>query len=148
MTDERFDERIEVLGSGQATQASRSSMGRRPAGFVTWIDSSAAGDPVLHEEAYGIARLREGDWVLRLTLTTPGGETTAQEPTEQLETILAEVGSTKIRRHDGEQSDWYGERFKWDAPWNYNPWFSIASSLAFAVSMLALAWWRLKRIDF
>jgi ABC-type transport system involved in multi-copper enzyme maturation permease subunit len=36
----------------------------------------------------------------------------------------------------------------WDAPWRYNIVFSIGSSLVFLAAVLALAWWRLSRIDF
>lgn len=36
----------------------------------------------------------------------------------------------------------------WTAPWRYNIFFSIGSSLAFLALVLALAWWRLSRIDF
>jgi hypothetical protein len=42
----------------------------------------------------------------------------------------------------------YGERFGWRAPLPYNAWLSLGSTLAFAGLVLALAWWRLLRIDF
>jgi ABC-type transport system involved in multi-copper enzyme maturation permease subunit len=38
--------------------------------------------------------------------------------------------------------------FGWDAPLAYNIFFSIGSSLAFLAVVLAIAWWRLARIDF
>jgi len=42
----------------------------------------------------------------------------------------------------------YEHLLDWDAPLKYNIFFSIGSSLAFLLAMLALAWWRLSRIDF
>jgi ABC-type transport system involved in multi-copper enzyme maturation permease subunit len=42
----------------------------------------------------------------------------------------------------------YENRLGWNAPLKYNIFFSIGSSLAFLMAVLALAWWRLARIDF
>ena len=42
---------------------------------------------------------------------------------------------------------WYEKRFGWTSPWRYNAFFSIGSSLAFVLVMLALAGWKLGRID-
>jgi hypothetical protein len=46
------------------------------------------------------------------------------------------------------QDDWYEQTFSWTAPWRFNIFFSIGSSLAFVLAMLTLAWLRLRRIDF
>lgn len=43
---------------------------------------------------------------------------------------------------------WYTKTFSWTAPWKFNIFFSIGSSLAFAVLMLFFAWLKLRRIDF
>lgn len=43
---------------------------------------------------------------------------------------------------------WYAARLGWTAPWRFNAFFSLGSSLAFAALMLAVAAWRLSRIDF
>lgn len=50
-------------------------------------------------------------------------------------------------REEGPRS-WYEKRFDWNAPLPFNIWFSILSSLAFALAVLGLAGWRLARIDF
>jgi ABC-type transport system involved in multi-copper enzyme maturation permease subunit len=42
----------------------------------------------------------------------------------------------------------FENKLAWDAPLPYNIAFSIGSSLAFLIAVLALAWWRLARIDF
>jgi ABC-type transport system involved in multi-copper enzyme maturation permease subunit len=41
-----------------------------------------------------------------------------------------------------------GPPYGWTAPWRYNFWFSIATTLAFIAAVLGLAGWRLSRIDF
>lgn len=42
----------------------------------------------------------------------------------------------------------FQRRLAWDAPWPYNIWFSILSSLAFLAVVMGFAAWRLARIDF
>ena len=42
----------------------------------------------------------------------------------------------------------YEQRFAWGAPLPYNAWFSLASTVLFALVALAVGWWRLARIDF
>jgi len=42
----------------------------------------------------------------------------------------------------------YEERFQFDAPWRYNIFFSVGSSLAFVAVLLCLGWWKLSRIEF
>lgn len=48
----------------------------------------------------------------------------------------------------GGPEEWYARRFSWSAPLSSNIGFSIASSLLFAAVMLALAWAKLRKIDF
>jgi ABC-type transport system involved in multi-copper enzyme maturation permease subunit len=43
---------------------------------------------------------------------------------------------------------WYRNRFDWGSPLRYNIFFSIASSIAFCLFSLAVAHWRLSRMDF
>lgn len=43
---------------------------------------------------------------------------------------------------------WYESKFGWDAEWDYNAWVSIGTSFAFAIVMLLLACWRIRRMDF
>jgi len=44
--------------------------------------------------------------------------------------------------------EWYRKTFDWDAELKYNIFFSIGTTLAFILAMLALAWFRLRQIDF
>jgi len=45
-------------------------------------------------------------------------------------------------------NQWYESRFGWNAPWDFNAFVSIGTSLGFAIVMLLLARWRLSRMDF
>jgi ABC-type transport system involved in multi-copper enzyme maturation permease subunit len=42
----------------------------------------------------------------------------------------------------------YEKRFGWHSELKYNAWFSILSTLAFIVVVLAIGWWKLSRTDF
>ena len=44
--------------------------------------------------------------------------------------------------------EWYEEQFGWDSPWRYNAFFSIGTSLAFALLCLAASVFCLNRHDF
>ena len=44
--------------------------------------------------------------------------------------------------------NWYEEELRLNAPLPYNIFFSVGSSVAFALVMLLLGWWRLARIEF
>lgn len=48
----------------------------------------------------------------------------------------------------GNPVEWYNRKFQWDAEWKFNPFFSLATSLAFVAAALGLAWLRLRRISF
>ena len=48
----------------------------------------------------------------------------------------------------GDAEGWYHSKMSWTGDWRYNIWFSIGSSVAFALVCLVLGWLRLIRIDF
>jgi ABC-type transport system involved in multi-copper enzyme maturation permease subunit len=75
-------------------------------------------------------------------------ETEADLSDEERAAWTAEVlGEAGILNETG-SADWYGSRLGWDAELKFNLFFSLGSSLAFAVLVLLLGWWRLARIDF
>jgi ABC-type transport system involved in multi-copper enzyme maturation permease subunit len=49
---------------------------------------------------------------------------------------------------DLEPKEWYEKKFGWTAPFKYNAFVSLGTSIAFALILLGIAGWRLKRIDF
>lgn len=95
-----------------------------------------------------------GDWVLEVEFACgpQWGGSDDDAPSAERQEFLRERFLFGIRPVglQGPESiaTWHLDRFTWDAPLSHNIGFSIASSLAFIVLMLALAWWKLARIDF
>jgi hypothetical protein len=88
-----------------------------------------------------------GDWSYRIDLTrTAAGRDELVE--QRFEELLAGIKIQRDAQDVMDPNTWYENRFGWAAPLSFNVFFSIGSSLAFALIMLALAWWRLSRIDF
>ena len=63
------------------------------------------------------------------------------------ESLLEELNSS-MALDKGTQATWYEKQLSLDAPWRYNILFSVGSTVAFTVLVLALGWWRLTRIEF
>lgn len=66
------------------------------------------------------------------------------QPAEILPEPPAGTEEPGIQRPDR----WYERQLGWRAPWPFNLWYSLGSSLAFVALMLGLAWRRLARINF
>ena len=45
-------------------------------------------------------------------------------------------------------ASWYRRQFGWDSRLEFNAFFSIGTSIAFAALMLALAWLKIRLVDF
>ena len=91
--------------------------------------------------------LKEEDRLMTVQLATTQAWLTAHHE------VLRQVGDRSWRFSEqlGSQPDadrWFAERLDWDAPWKFNIFFSVGSSLAFAGVLFLLASWRLSRIDF
>ncbi len=78
--------------------------------------------------------------IYTLLIDVPG------EPGEERMTELQQRVEANMGIASGQ--DWYEREFRLDAPVRMNILFSIGSSLAFTLAVLALGWWRLRRIDF
>jgi ABC-type transport system involved in multi-copper enzyme maturation permease subunit len=89
-----------------------------------------------------------GDWIYVLELESESAAT----PGELVRDRFRELSeSFLIDRDDPRYMDpqtWYTRRLDWTAPPRHNIFVSIASSLAFALLLFALAVWKLRRIDF
>lgn len=94
-----------------------------------------------------VAMFPYDEWLFEVAVTSDPGYGTAGARTTTLDLFLAGVKIAPNTRNVS-KDQWYAKRFGWTAPLKYNAFFSVASSLAFVAAMLALAWWRLSRIDF
>jgi ABC-type transport system involved in multi-copper enzyme maturation permease subunit len=92
-----------------------------------------------------ILLFRAKDWTYTLEYRT--GVTEAS-PGDSPDASPAEFAAICEKLRFDPQSDPYGRQFGVNAPLKYNLLFSVGSSLAFALLMLLIGWWRLCRIDF
>jgi ABC-type transport system involved in multi-copper enzyme maturation permease subunit len=109
---------------------------RLPLEVVAWNEERDA-QPAPHASAY----FSSGDWMYVLEFAGPS----AAERLREFSDCLA------IDRDDPrhlEAEAWYARRLDWFAPLRHNIFFSLGSSIGFALLCFALAAWRLKRIDF
>jgi ABC-type transport system involved in multi-copper enzyme maturation permease subunit len=106
-----------------------------------------------------------GDWMFELKAQTDESWISAHELEKRIAAYAGDIklgrlrtiedsspGSSSSSDSNGERfvdpSVWYEQRFGWSAEPKYNAWLSIASSVAFGLAMLSLAWLKLRRIDF
>lgn len=71
--------------------------------------------------------------------------TPEQETAAQVFVASVRVGASRKSQLANPDYDTY---FGWNAPWRFNAWFSVGTTLAFIVAVLALGIAKLKRIDF
>ncbi|MAF65501.1 MAG: hypothetical protein CMJ84_07570 [Planctomycetes bacterium] len=104
------------------------------------------------EEVDGVWTGREsvfltfGESFFRLEVDLPAASMSSEERDEWRLAFLE--GITLGSEQFMDPMSWYQRQFDWDSPIEFNALFSIASSLAFAVLMLAFAWLRIRTIDF
>jgi hypothetical protein len=113
---------------------------RLGATLLTWTETTPTG-----------ARRREtgffafGEWMFQLEATYP------EELAARASAAVRELGQAIRFARDAElmaPDQWYERRLGWTSELKFNLFFSIGSSIAFAMVMLLIAWWRLTRIDF
>jgi ABC-type transport system involved in multi-copper enzyme maturation permease subunit len=121
----------------------RDQVGSLGAETVSWTETRDGGD---------VARQRTffttGDWMFELDSTLRESWLTEDERGERLGAFLAAFTPLEPSATSLNPSDWYARQLSWTAPLRFNVLFSIGSSLAFCAAMLALAWWKIARIDF
>lgn len=108
------------------------------------------------EDRAGAMRAREAwifqgaQWVYRVEIDA---DSAWAAETNQEEVFAGFLDGFSFGDEDGDPfemgaRDPYERKFGWDAEWKYNAFFSIGSTLAFIAAMLAIAWLKLRRIDF
>lgn len=110
---------------------------------VRWNENGPHG-PGLRERAF----FPVDDWMYEVDSTMLADW---QGREEHAEVVLRFFDGLQIQRDsaaDLEPKEWYEKRFGWTAAFKYNAFVSLGTSIAFALIMLGIAAWRLKRIDF
>ena len=88
-----------------------------------------------------VFRGAEGEFLYTLWIQDESGEPSEERSDANLERINRQMGLDP-------RGTSYEEHFTFSAPWKYNIFFSVGSSLAFVLVMLLLGWWKLARIEF
>jgi ABC-type transport system involved in multi-copper enzyme maturation permease subunit len=117
---------------------------------VTWKERRD-GKTVAHDRAF----LAIDEWMYEVDLEgDPGGlelEQNSGMPTQEslaLSQFLRGLKPQRDAASDLRPDEWYEKRFGWSSQLKFNAFFSLTSSIAFALALLLLARWRLSRIDF
>jgi len=128
--------------SGQSTRRETRSIGARlMVELVAWREDGV--DGMERERAY----LADGEWMYSVDMSTrpnwfdePERE---RRRKEFLEGLSFDRASPEI-----DPVGWRERQFGWTAPLEHNAFASIGSTLAFCGLLMALALWRLRRMDF
>jgi len=110
--------------------------------FVEWTEGAPEG-PRVHQAAF----FTFGDWLYQLEAAFDPELVEDEDPGHQLRAFVSGFKLARDEEFLG-QDEWYERRLGWTSELKFNLFFSIGSSVAFAVLMLLIAWWRLSRIDF
>jgi hypothetical protein len=110
---------------------------------VTWTERGDA-----QEIARQHTFFTSGDWMFELDISLRVGWLTEDQRDERIGAFLAHFTPVEPNAISLNQAEWYARQLTWSAPLRYNVLFSVGSSLAFCLAMLALAWWKIARIDF
>ncbi len=110
---------------------------------VRWSETDATGK-LERERAF----FTVDDWMYELDVRARPGAGVDDRHRDRIDQFMSGVHVTKDEAAYADPGSWYAARFGWTSPLKFNAFFSIASSLAFAILMLAAATWRLSRIDF
>lgn len=113
--------------------------------WVRWRDRGVGPTSEL-AHARGFMAVEDALYTLDATFTAAFGG--ADERDDALEAFTDEIRVDKKRAANLPKEEWYSRAFGFSAPWRYNALVSIVTSLVFAVVLLALARWKLARIDF
>lgn len=96
----------------------------------------------VHERAF----LGAGDWMHEVELVAD--DAWRDDHPDAFQGFLRTVRIQRDTAIELSPEAWYERRFGWTSIWKYNAFFSLGTSIAFALILLWLASWRLKRIDF
>jgi len=164
---DEFEERVASESSPAPSITTRkASVDGNYAVFLSWSEHAANG------ERNGEACVFTfGDWMFVLDARADASFLSAHELAKRIDAFAGNIALGHVRATDDssgngiivassgsgsaptserwvDPSTWYEQRFGWTSALAYNAWFSIGSSVAFALVVFWLAWLKLRRIDF
>jgi hypothetical protein len=135
-----LEERTDLAGKPVRT---RFPSGTTVRDRVSWTEKRTDG-LAAHERAF----LALDDWMYEVDFEADPAWLARGEHEKVWPDFLEELEPRTDSPTDLDASDWYAKQVDWAAPLKFNAFFSLASSIAFALACLLIARWRLSRIDF
>ncbi len=143
--EERLGDAVDALIEALEVQPGTTSVERRSDGDSGGARSPLGAVQVRAEREDGVLHayvLRTGEHVY--TLAHAGSGPSAEQDLAHLREACQELKPVS----EGGPAEYYAAKLRLDAPWRFNPLFSVGSSVLFTVVVLLLGWARLQRIDF
>ncbi len=113
---------------------------------VTWVRWRVRGTGPDVERAHGFTTVEDALYEIDATVQQSFGAQDARE--DALRDFVRALRIEKKGATNLPPEEWYARTFGWTAPWRYNAFVSIGTSLLFAFVLLLVARWRLARMDF
>ena len=111
--------------------------------LVGWSETTPEGE---WSRATGYVAL--GEWLLVVEARQRGKPEGDADAARLVQKLVRRIQLDDNDPRGMDPPHWYQRHLDWTAPLRHNIFFSIASSLAFAAVLFALAAWKLRRIDF
>ncbi len=128
--------------SGQSTRRETRSIGTGLGiELVAWREAGA--DGAERERAF----LADGDWMYEVDMSTHANWFDEPERERRRKEFLEGLSFDRASPELDPQG-WRERQFGWTAPLAHNAFASIGSTLAFCAALMAIALWRLRRMDF
>jgi ABC-type transport system involved in multi-copper enzyme maturation permease subunit len=128
--------------SGQSTRRETRSIGTGLGiELVAWREASA--DGAERERAF----LADGDWMYEVDMSTRANWFDEPERERRRKEFLEGLSFDRASP-ELDPKAWRERQFGWTAPVAHNAFASIGSTLAFCAALMAIALWRLRRMDF
>jgi len=131
------------VSTDKPVRSNRREAGDLEVSWVRWRERTAENDV---ERAHGFAAVEDVLYEIDVRFEPSFG--TGDERDAALKRFLAELRVEKKSAVNLPPEAWYARTFGWTAPWRYNAFVSIGTSLLFALVLLLVARWRLARMDF
>lgn len=135
---------LEGTEGATAIAAIRGRVAKRSASFVRWTQATASGSEEREDTAFGF-----GGYTYVISSSWSAEQLTTDEREVHFDEFLGDLSFPELEQTLTRDTDaWLQNKLSLTAPIKYNIFFSIGSSLAFALAMLFISWLALRRINF
>jgi ABC-type transport system involved in multi-copper enzyme maturation permease subunit len=136
-----LEEQLEANPAVADIDTDREMVAERRADVVTWQETHGASTRLRY-----VALFQSGEWIFTLDYDGEKDWTDEKENEDALEDFVEGFSFPDFDPMD--QPSGYEKSFGWKGDLGHNAFYSLGSTIAFIVLLLALGWFRLSRIDF